>query len=302
MKVFLFIFTGILILVSTAGLGNCEDILVILSSNIKPYNECFDGLKSSVSGTVEKEYFPENKAGLEELISRIIKTPPKVLVLIGSKAFDGISSEIRDVPIVFTMVLNPKFESGQNNITGLTMNIDLKVRINYLKKIMPDAKKIGIIITPEIRKNYLRKIDELESGNSCQFTKLEVETEGELFKRLKELEGNADCILLFPDQMLLDENNFSVLLLFSFQNNIPLIGVSPKYVKMGALYGLYSDYRNSGKEAGNIVKKILSGKSPAFIPIEDIKEPELIFNKKISKKMNLKISDEIIKSAKTVYD
>ncbi|MDD3626048.1 MAG: ABC transporter substrate binding protein [bacterium] len=279
-----------------------DDVFAVLSGNIKPYNECFDGLKSNVSGSIVQEYLPEDLSQIDNLIKKIKDNSPKVLVLIGTKAFDVVSPKITEIPIVFTMVLNPSIKPSQKNITGLTMNVDLEVRINFIQKVLPNAKKVGLIITPDIKKNYSEKIKKAEANSTYQFTKLEVETASELFKRLKEFEGTADCILLFPDQILLEENNFSVILMFSFKNNIPLIGVSPKYIKMGALYGLYSDYKSTGKETGKIVKRILSGNSPSSIPVEDLKDPDLILNRRISKKMNVTLSEDIINSAKQVFD
>lgn len=300
-NLFKFVLSVILIIVAFQY-SYSEDVLIVLSSNIKPYNSCYEGYKDVSKRSHSKIYLPKSEHGYKQFIQKIRKQKPKVIFAIGTKAFNVVSSNITDIPIVFAMVLNPKCNTLNKNITGITMNIDLDVRMEYLKKILPNVKNVGVILSNATKEIYLEKIESIENKSDYKFYKLFCSTDSELMNNLNTLEGKVGCILLFPDPLLLKDANFSVLLMFSFKNNIPLIGVSPKYVKMGALYGLYSEYSYSGIQASQVVDRIISGYEASKIPIEDIKKPYLVFNKKISRKMNLKIDAEIINSAKKIFE
>lgn len=293
----------LLLIVSIPNLSEAKDVYVVISSNIKPYNDCFKGFAGTFEGSYEKTYLTGKETDFEEIVNDIRITQPKLILTIGTPAFNRVKDEITDLPIIFSMVLNPQIPKGRNNITGVTMNIDLEIRMKYLKQILPEAKNIGILLTSESKKIYGHKINAMEKKNGVKFVQLLCENAKNLPNSLAELDKEIiDCILLFPDPILLKKNNFSLLLMFSFKNNIPLIGVSPKYVKKGALYGLYSDYISSGEQSQELVSKVLSGKDAGDIPVQDIQSPNLILNINIAKKMNLEISSDVIKSAKTIYE
>lgn len=285
-----------LIILSSAVFSS--KISVVISKNITPYNKCYEGFKSEIKDELTVYYLDSNK----DVISEIKSENPRVILTIGSLAYHEVINEIHDIPVVFVMVLNPQNKTTHENVTGITMNIDINVRLEYVKRILPDAKNIGILLTPESKETYSKEIKDARKENGYRFLEVTCSRENELNKHLAEFEGQVDCLLLFPDPLLLKKNNFRILMMFSFKNSIPLIGVSPKFVKMGALYGLYLDYTHTGRQASTLVKKVIAGTDPKAIPIEDIKKPTLILNRKIAKKMKVNFNQDIINSALQIYE
>ena len=56
------------------------------------------------------------------------------------------------------------------------------------------------------------------------------------------------------------------MLLFSFRQQIPFVGLSDEWVKAGALYALERDYPDLGAQAGGLAVKILGETPPRALP------------------------------------
>jgi putative ABC transport system substrate-binding protein len=78
--------------------------------------------------------------------------------------------------------------------------------------------------------------------------------------------------------------------------NVPVIGCIEDQVKQGALITKTIDYEKLGYQTGEIAIEILKGKEPNQMPIETIKEMELIVNKKMADKYKVDINS--LKGAK----
>ncbi len=64
---------------------------------------------------------------------------------------------------------------------------------------------------------------------------------------LANLPNAVDVILAIPDTTVYTQQASKALLLFSFRNRIPLIGLTEAWVKAGALYALEWDYEELGR-------------------------------------------------------
>ncbi|MCA9452115.1 MAG: hypothetical protein KC584_05745, partial [Nitrospira sp.] len=64
----------------------------------------------------------------------------------------------------------------------------------------------------------------------------QVETPQELPDALDSLPGNADVLWGFTDSVVFSPETVKGILLFSFRNRIPFVGLSTSWVKAGAVY------------------------------------------------------------------
>jgi ABC-type uncharacterized transport system substrate-binding protein len=72
------------------------------------------------------------------IIKRIIKKNPDLIISFGTKASKILKKKIKDIPVVFTMVLNPietglvsKIRNSDDNFTGASMNVSPERQLNY---------------------------------------------------------------------------------------------------------------------------------------------------------------------------
>jgi putative ABC transport system substrate-binding protein len=89
------------------------------------------------------------------------------------------------------------------------------------------------------------------------------------------------------------------LLLFSFQNKVPIFTFSKKYVEMGSTAGLYSEPFDIGVQAGEIARKLVAEKNPKAVRT-DARSTVLAINGKIIRKFGIKVRDDILHRAENV--
>jgi putative ABC transport system substrate-binding protein len=116
--------------------------------------------------------------------------------------------------------------------------------------------------------------------------------------RLDELRGKIDILWMLPDATIMNAEMIDAMLLFSFQQSVPVFSFSEKYVKMGAVAALAIDPQNMGKQAGEMAWSLLQdGKGPLRVYASN---PRLIVNSKVGAKLGVRINGELVRNAEKV--
>jgi putative tryptophan/tyrosine transport system substrate-binding protein len=97
-------------------------------------------------------------------------------------------------------------------------------------------------------------------------------------------------------------NTAQEVLLASFRNKVPLIGLSDNWVKSGAFYALSWDYEDLGRQCAVLAQKLLNGAPVSTVPPEQPRKVTYSINAKIAEHMNMEIPEGILKNAKMVFN
>ena len=136
-----------------------EKRIVILKSSSSPsFLKAEDGFKKEIrKGEIEAvliEYDVSDESKEEqEIVQKVRDLEPDLIVTIGSRSTAIVSQRIKDIPTVFCMVLNPvssgfvqSMRSSQNNLTGASLDIPVRIQLEKFKLIVPRLKKLGRIM------------------------------------------------------------------------------------------------------------------------------------------------------------
>jgi putative ABC transport system substrate-binding protein len=116
--------------------------------------------------------------------------------------------------------------------------------------------------------------------------------------RLERLGGNIDVLWMLPDATILNPEFIEYLMLFSFQNNLPVFSFAKKTVSLGVVAALNVSPHDGGAQAGEITRRLIQGeKGPVRACAQ---HPRMIVNKKVAVKIGVKINDAITGYAETV--
>jgi putative ABC transport system substrate-binding protein len=85
--------------------------------------------------------------------------------------------------------------------------------------------------------------------------------------------------------------------LHTLRSKLPFMGLSPAFVKAGALLALAIDYQEVGTQCGGLAARILSGESPSALPITTPQKTILHVNLKTAETLGLKIPADRLKGA-----
>ncbi len=121
MKNYVFIVTMSILFFSVPSAAT-EKILAVQSIRVTPYEQALKGFESICKLNVRR-FILSNYQGVD-IADKIKSLRPNMILAIGATALSKVK-QIKDIPVVYFMVLDPKsvISSNQKNISGVSMNI-----------------------------------------------------------------------------------------------------------------------------------------------------------------------------------
>lgn len=277
-------------------------ISVIFSSDIAPYHQSWEGFKEfldekEVALWGSKYNLKEEKAQI--VYSRINEERPDMVFTLGTKASKLTKEKIKDIPVVFCMVLDPRAIIDLN-VTGVSIDIPPGVKLKEVKRIIPNVKRIGMIYsakTTSLYEEVLQACREL----GLQLIGKKIDSGKELPDAIEEISWQIDCFLMIPDSKIYFPRSVKHLLLESLRKEFPVVGLSSFYTKAGALISFDCDYNDLGRQSGEIVLRILNGEKPANINPLRPRKIKLSLNLITAERFGIKIPPRIIREASEVF-
>jgi len=300
--------SAVLLLAAVASFplpGEAAKIVALKSADVDVYNEVLEGFKSISRRPIISEYDMEGDFQKGQKFLARLKSGPKpdLILAIGIWALQVVVEEIRDIPVVFAMVLNPTTVIGQeaHNITGASMNVPIEQQIALLKGVSPQVKRIGVIYDPSKTGFLVRQAERIARDQGVRLVTKAIASSKDSFAALDAMQGEIDALWILPDLTVLAPESVQYMLLFSFRNKIPVLGLSENQARMGALLGLsFESGRDIGSQAGELANEILAGRSAEEIPFTTARKVRLTVNLKTASKLGLQIPKEIIDQADVV--
>lgn len=290
----LLIFSFLLICGIPAWAG---DIVVIRSSKIKPYDDALRGFKSVFAGKSDGPVFYEQDTG-GDVRTDVRRMHPDLVLAIGMDALAK-SRSIKNVPLIYLMVLNPQpLVHGSKNITGVSMSIAPDKQFAVLRKTLPGIRKIGLLYNP--RRNDFNVKKNLSSARAHGFELIakEVYRSKDVPRLLENFNGKIDVLWVLPDMTVATPEAMASIFIYSVEKKVPIHIFSSKYLEMGALTSLDPNPFDMGRQAGEMAAKVFSGVDISEIAAAEASNPVLSINTKAAKKLDIAINAEMLRKAR----
>ncbi|HOK40042.1 MAG TPA: ABC transporter substrate-binding protein [bacterium] len=298
----------------TAALFSAEKIAVVKSASLATYDVAIDGFKESIlMAGIKNEIEIYDMKGDDNIAKEIIEQIKndkniKLIFTLGARASDMIASEIKDIPIIFSYVLNWKNYPSlkQKNVTGIEFEIPPNITLTLFKMLAPDIKKIGIIYNEKNSMEIVKEITkECENNNLILITE-NISSPSKIKSAFKNLlKQNINAFWFIADPILTqDRKQFSELIENCNKEKLFTITVTEKLVELfGVLFAVAPDYKTIGSQAGSLVQNIiLNNKSIVDLPVETPMGTVNVLNKKTSDSIGLTINDFLIRMFNNVYE
>jgi putative tryptophan/tyrosine transport system substrate-binding protein len=296
----------LLILASVTGAAvpaGAGDVAVIMSARVDAYEEALRGFKRNLRHRIVVEYdmagdFARGREILAEIKSKV---KPDLIFAVGIWALQVVVGETTNIPVVYAMVLNPPsiVGSGSMNVTGASMNVSVDQTIHLLKQLGPQIRRLGVVFN-RTKTGYLVSLaDAIAREQGLQLITKEVRSPKEAIPALDSLqEERIDALWILPDETILAPEVVQYMLLFSYRNKVPLLGLSERHAQMGALLSLsFASSEDIGRQAGELANSILEGKTAGEIPYTTARQVKLIVNLKTAQKLGIEVPKSIIAMA-----
>ncbi|MBI4745359.1 MAG: ABC transporter substrate-binding protein [Deltaproteobacteria bacterium] len=291
----------VILSLTCAALSNSKEVSAIKSMDILPYKEAVNGFRETVDAEVSEYILSSDSDYLAIVISK--NRQAALVFTLGTDALRLVKDELRNVPVVYTFVLNADsvIGAGRSNITGIDMNIPPEEQFNALLQVVPSARRIGVIYEPSKSQSAVNEAEAAAGKLGVHLISRKVKTGAEAINAINQLEGTVDALWMLPDTTAITPESVEYMLLFSFKNRIPLIGISEKYVKNGALFALTFDSEDMGRQAGEIATRILMGEDASNITIPKPRKLRLSINLNTAEKLGLNIPEKVVGKAAKVF-
>jgi len=266
-----------------------DELLVVGDMRLKPVVQMVAGIEDAMDRRVQVYSPTEVKGKLSALVEQ---HEARTVIALGRQSIKEALTLPSSITVLYNLVILPP-HIDRPNTAGLYMGTPIKEYLSLITTYLPDLRKICVIASPQV-------LSVLDNNAVPQLTVYKVTNTFDFVDNIKKLKG-VDALLLLPDISLLTKKAFEEIYLFSFRQKVPLLGISKKNVRQGALLALEFDPESSGHSLGMMARDSL--KRHEFVKNQALPPQHfnLYINRKTAKKMDIVIPEEMFKMANTVY-
>ena len=301
---------AVLILLPLHGVLATEMIIAVKSVEAEPFAEAFRGFKEALakygSQVAINEYTMQEGAQEEaKILSDIKQQRPTLVLTLGSAATAVIRKQVREVPVVFCMVLNPvasglvhSLQSSGNNLTGASLDIPVRLQFDTLKAVVPSVKRVGVLYNPQETGEVVSTAAQVAAERGLELVMLPIRSADKLQEVLDTHKKKLDALWAVADSTVFaSDRAIEFLLRKTLEYRLPFMGLSPGFVKAGALFALSVDYTDVGTQCGEQAVHILAGRTPRSLPITTPRKVTLYLNLNVAKAIGVAIPARTMEGA-----
>jgi len=286
-----------------------EIIMVKSNGNVLSYEMAAEGFRSVIDEKIWEYDMELNSSKGHKIVKKIkkrtkSKKPPLAILAIGHFAAKLVSEEIKDIPMIFCMIVNPEKSdfSRNQNIAGVSFDLSPEHQLKRLKQVIPEAKNIGVIYNAKESSNIIKKAKSVASSLGLKIMAREVSTLKEVADVLPSLIKDIDTLWVIPDKTVLSRKTFKFINLNALRYCTPVMACSPQLVEMGAPFSFFAEPYSVGQQAGVICQKIINREIRAPLPIEVPNDIFMAINLSTMKRCGIELPQKLIDSAKLIYE
>ena len=279
-----------------------QQVLIVANAEDAPYQKTIAEFKAQLTSQLNVSYRELFLSQIENKSAAIRDHQPDLIFALGTASTELVKQHTSDIPIVSTMAIKNNLIEQTDNITGVGILYPLTTQFQWIKRFFPTKTKVAILYNPQENEQTIKSARGIAQQTGLELFAIPVESPRHLPFALEQLANNIDVLLAIPDEIAMSSKTVKAVLLASFRNKVPFVGLSDSWVKSGALYALSWDYHDLGQQCAIQSAKLLNGALIQQIPMEYPREVTYTINEKIADHMNIRIPDNIRQTSKTIFN
>lgn len=250
-----------------------------------------------------------NPAVAAQIAKQYVGENPDVLVGIATPTAQALAAATATIPVVFTAVTDPvgaklveSMENPGGNVTGVSDRSPVGQHLDFIAKIFPGAKKIGIVYNP----------GEANSVSLVEWTKAAAEERGmtvvegvatrsaEIPQAAQAAASQSDVIYGITDNTVASAIN--AVIDAANKTGTPMFAAETSYVDAGAVAAVGFDYYQIGYQTAEYVARILRGEKPGDIPARIADGTDIVLNKPAAAKLGVTLPEDMLEMASRIVE
>jgi ABC-type uncharacterized transport system substrate-binding protein len=237
------------------------------------------------------------------LAEELADQKPNVMIAIGgdltkalfdaSKGSIPVVGGVSDDPV--RMGLASSLARPGRNFTGVTFltNEMAAKRIELLKEIAPDTKRVAVIFNPQHVDDELTFARKAAQSLSIEITSHPINSAGDLDAALRAVkDSGADSLFVIASR--LTRLVAGRIAQYGLEQRLPVITAWREFVTNGALLSYGPSLVFEAKRVAGYVEKVVKGAKPADLPIEQPVKFELVVNLKTARSIGLALDRSVL--------
>jgi putative tryptophan/tyrosine transport system substrate-binding protein len=283
-------FLALSLIAATAAPARAADgIVVVLSSNLGPYQEALAGVRAGVGNDVPVMTLGDG--GIQ------VPVNTRVVIAIGGKA--ALNSYPKGTRLVYC--LTPGLEiPARDGVKPVRVQVSptLKTMARRFKRIQPSLQRLGVLWVSNSIKTYLDETSRIREELGIELVSAHLSSTDDLPDALRRLTGKVDALWLPPDPSLISASSLATIKNFSWASDVPFYTPSDGLAASGSLATVSSTFREMGRVAAEAARTVSRGGD-----CDTTISPEAIhttFNMSAAAEVNVSIGKELVTAADQV--
>lgn len=303
-----------------SGAALAEPQLVAVTSIVE--HPALDAVRDGLREQLKEEGFVEGKditwqfqsaqgnpGTAAQIARKYIGDKPAVIVAIATPSAQAVIAATKTIPVVYAAVtdpieaqLVPSWEPSGTNVTGISDGLELTRQIELIKKVVPNAKRVGIVYNPGEANSVVvnTEFKKLLPEHGMELVEAAAPRTVDVGSATRSLDGKVDLIYTSLDNNVVSAYESMVRVADSLK--IPLIASDTDSVARGAIAALGVNYTDLGKQTGKVVARILRGEKPGDIASSRSENVRLFLSKKSAAAQGVTLSEALLKEADEVLE
>ena len=253
-----------------------------------------------------KGHIPE----VHRIAQEFVEEKVNMIVALSTPCLQAALIATHEIPIIFSSVANPYLagagksaDNHRSNVSGVSSRGPIKESLAFIRKILPQAKRLGTLWTPvELNSEYYLELAR-EAARELDFeiVAVSIANGSEVLHSTQVLiNQKIDAMYQISD----NTNNaaFADIGNVATENAVPLFGGFLLSTHRGACAALGWDFFEMGVKAGEIAIRVKNGENPAGIPIQYMSKLRMSLNLNAAKKQRITFPDQVLKEAHEVLE
>jgi putative ABC transport system substrate-binding protein len=290
---------------SSVALASELRAAILLSSDADVFLEALEGLEQHLSAAlpgleIDTWRPADGKHAMVREIQRLREKPPDVIIAFGAQAAERVASELPDLPLVVGLLVDRESIRRLGNATGVALTFPVDLELRWARRFVPAGRTLGVLYDPSQNRERIREAEIVARELGIELIARPVTSPQDLPRILRSLSRRIGFLWGISDRTVLTPATAKSVLTFSYEQRIPISGLSERWVEAGALYALDRDYRDLGVQCAELVVQVLDGVPATTLPPQAPRRVSYSVNLLAARHMKLEIDPELVSAASKV--
>lgn len=268
------------------------------------FTKIIEGIEDRSKRKVKSYAIDNEKQDGNDLNGQLRRDDTRVVIALGRVGLKATSGIDHDIPVVVGGILSIN-EKDLQNLHGISLNPDPALLFSRLKQLLPDVKKVVVVYNPQHNESSIRIAREAAKAQGLELVANEARdlaTAARAYETLFAMSDKQHTALWLPNDPTTTEEStvMPLVLRESWNSSLPIFSSSLIHVKRGALFALYPNNLELGRNLANSAIGAMAGE-PRKKGMQPLREVHLAVNLRTANHIGLRIAPQQQRTFDFVY-